>query len=180
VATDEKLVGPFPAGIPPAEYDRLRRRVLWAMPSGLYVLGSRAGSRRNLMTLNWASQVASDPKLLAISIEAAAVTHTLVHEGRVFSLNILDRNDRAVVRKFVKPLDDQGDPSELAGFPVRSHVTGAPILEQAAAWIECEVRQEVPCGSHTLFLGEVVGCGTRTSDDFEVLRMEDTRMNYGG
>jgi flavin reductase (DIM6/NTAB) family NADH-FMN oxidoreductase RutF len=180
VATDDKLVGPFPAGMGPEEYDRLRRRVLWTMPSGLYVLGSRAGSRRNLMTLNWASQVASDPKLLAVSIEVVAVTHALVREGRVFSLNIMDRNDRAVVRKFVKPLDDQGDPSELAGFPVRSHITGAPILELAAAWIECEVRQEVPCGSHTLFLGEVVGCGTRAGNDFEVLRMEDTRMNYGG
>jgi flavin reductase (DIM6/NTAB) family NADH-FMN oxidoreductase RutF len=180
VATDEQLIGPFPSGMEPAEYDRLRRRVLWAMPSGLYVLGSRAGSRRNLMTLNWASQVASDPKLLAVSIEAAALTHALVREGRVFALNIMDRNDRAVVRKFVKPLVDLGDPSELAGFPVRSDVTGAPILELAAAWIECEVRQEVPCGSHTLFLGEIVGCGTRAGHDFEVLRMEDTRMNYGG
>src|SRR6516162_2608045 len=104
----------------PAEYDRLRRRVLWAMPSGLYVLGSRAGSRRNLMTLNWASQVASDPKLLAVSIESAAVTRALVHEGRIFSLNIIDRKDRAVVRKFVKPLPDDGDPSELGGFAVES------------------------------------------------------------
>jgi flavin reductase (DIM6/NTAB) family NADH-FMN oxidoreductase RutF len=180
VATDETLIGPFPAGAEPEEYDRLRRRVLWTMPSGLYVLGSRAGRRRNLMTLNWASQVASDPKLLAVSIEDAALTHTLVREGRVFALNILDRNDRAVVRKFVKPLDDQGDPSELAGFRVHSHVTGAPILDLAGAWIECEVRQEVPCGSHTLFLGEIVGCGKRAGDDFEVLRMEDTRMNYGG
>ena len=28
------------------------RRVLWSMPYGLYVVGSRAGARRNLMTLN--------------------------------------------------------------------------------------------------------------------------------
>jgi flavin reductase (DIM6/NTAB) family NADH-FMN oxidoreductase RutF len=180
MATDEKLVGPFPAGVDPEDYDRLRRRVLWLMPSGLYVLGSRAGSRRNLMTLNWASQVASDPKLLAVSIESAAVTRALVHEGRIFSLNIIDRKDRAVVRKFVKPLPDDGDPSELGGFAVESMVTGAPVLELAAAWIECEVRQEVPCGSHTLFLGEIVGCGQRAGGDVEVLRMEDTRMNYGG
>jgi flavin reductase (DIM6/NTAB) family NADH-FMN oxidoreductase RutF len=180
VASDEKLVGPFPAGVEAETYDRLRRRVLWFMPSGLYVLGTRAGGRRNLMTLNWASQVASEPKLLAVSIESAAVTHALVEEGRVFSLNIIDRKDRAVVRKFVKPLDDDGDPSHLGGFAVESLVTGAPILELAAAWLECQVRQDVPCGSHTLFLGEIVGCGQRGAEDFEVLRMEDTRMNYGG
>jgi hypothetical protein len=34
------------------ESDKLRRRVLWTMPSGLYVVGSRDGDRRNLMTLN--------------------------------------------------------------------------------------------------------------------------------
>lgn len=46
-------IGPFPDGVDPVEYDKLRRRILWMMPSGLYVVGSRAGGRRNLMTLNW-------------------------------------------------------------------------------------------------------------------------------
>jgi len=174
------LVGPFPDGVDPAEYDRLRRRVLWAMPSGLYVLGSRAGGRRNLMTLNWACQVAADPKLVAVSVEVAAVTHGLVHDGAVFSLNILKREERSIVRKFVKALDDAGDPVTLAGFAVRAEATGAPVLDLAVAWLDCEVRTEVPCGSHTVFIGEVVSCGGQIGDGVEILRMEDTRMNYGG
>ena len=36
----EGPVPPFPEGADPDEYDRLRRRVLWKMPSGLYVVGS--------------------------------------------------------------------------------------------------------------------------------------------
>jgi flavin reductase (DIM6/NTAB) family NADH-FMN oxidoreductase RutF len=150
------------------------------MPSGIYLLGSRAGDRRNLMTLNWASQVAADPKLLAVSIEAEAVTHQLVHEGRAFVLNILDRADRAVVRKFSKPVADDGDPATLGGLAVRASATGAPIVQQAAAWVDCQVWREVPCGSHTLFIGEVVDCGGDPQASLEVLRMEDTRMNYGG
>jgi flavin reductase (DIM6/NTAB) family NADH-FMN oxidoreductase RutF len=51
----DEPVGPFPPGVDPVEYDKLRRRVLWSMPSGLYVVGSRHGDRRNLMTLNWAT-----------------------------------------------------------------------------------------------------------------------------
>jgi flavin reductase (DIM6/NTAB) family NADH-FMN oxidoreductase RutF len=156
------------------------------MPSGIYLLGSRAGDRRNLMTLNWASQVAADPKLLAVSIEAEAVTHGLVREGGSFVLNILDRADRAVVRKFSKPVAEStgsrgdSDPSSLGGLPVRASVTGAPIVEQAAAWLDCRVWGEVPCGSHTVFIGEVVDCGGDPQPGLEVLRMEDTRMNYGG
>ncbi len=173
-----RLSGPIPAGHDPDEYDRRRRRILWSLPTGLYVLGSRAAGRRNLMTLNWATQVATEPKLVGVSVEKAAVTHTLVAGGRAFTLNVLDRSDRAVVRKFVKPLEDGGDPAELAGFAVHEEVTGAPVLDLAAAWLDCRVSQEVDCGSHTLFVGEIVGCGGADTD--EVLRMEDTRMNYGG
>lgn len=156
--------------------------MLWSLPSGLYVLGSSDGERRNLMTLNWASQVSADPKLVAVGVEKAAVTHGLVDKGRCFSLNIIGRDDRAAVRKFVKPLTDEGDPASLGGFEVTAAVTGAPILAIAVAWLDCTLWQQVDCGSHTLFLGEIVDCGAATGDldRVEVLRMEDTRMNYGG
>ena len=54
--TSDGPVGPFPEGTDPETYDRLRRRVLWTMPSGLYVVGSRDGDRRNAMTLNWSKR----------------------------------------------------------------------------------------------------------------------------
>jgi flavin reductase (DIM6/NTAB) family NADH-FMN oxidoreductase RutF len=147
----------------------------------LYLLGTRAAGRRNLMTMNWATQVAVEPKLVAVSVEVAAVSHGLLREGRVFSLNILPREQRALVRKFVKPVDDEGVLEELAGLPLRAtgSGSGAPILAVAAAWLECEVRHELACGSHTLFVGEVVSCGG-DPDGLDPLRMEDTRMNYGG
>jgi flavin reductase (DIM6/NTAB) family NADH-FMN oxidoreductase RutF len=68
----------------------------------------------------------------------------------------------------------------LAGHVVRSARTGAPILASAAAWLDCEVREQLEVGSHTLFVGEVVDCGFGGDEDADVLRMEDTRMNYGG
>jgi flavin reductase (DIM6/NTAB) family NADH-FMN oxidoreductase RutF len=179
-ARTEEPVGPFPPGADPEEYDRLRRRVLWTMPSGLYVVGSRAGDRRNGMTLNWAVQVSVDPKLLAISVERAAFTHELVAEGRAFSLCIVDREDRAIVRKFTKPVEVDAEARTLNGFPYHDGRTGVPILDQAVAWLECEVRQEVPCGAYTLFVGEVVDAGFQKPEDTPVLRMEDTRLNYGG
>ncbi len=49
-------IGPYPPDVETDEgkdeYDRLRRRVLWTLPYGLYIVGSRAGERRNGMTLN--------------------------------------------------------------------------------------------------------------------------------
>ncbi|MGO9344668.1 MAG: flavin reductase family protein [Acidimicrobiales bacterium] len=171
----------------PGEDDRLRRRVLWTMPSGLYVLGSRSGARRNLMTLNWAMQVAMEPKLVAVSVQSTAVTHELVTESRVFAISILKREDRALVRKFVKPVDDSDVVVDASGSgtmreeAVRSDVTGAPVLAGAAAWLDCRVTTALALGSHSLFVGEVVGFGfSEAGEGVPVLRMEDTRMNYGG
>lgn len=169
------------AGNPDADdYDKLRRRVLWKMPSGLYVLGSRAGDRRNGMTLNWATQVGMEPKLIGVGVLKTAVTHQLVSDGRVFALNILDREDRAIVRKFVKPVDVDLDAKTLNGFPFHEARTGAPVLDQAVAYLDCEVRQAADCGDHTWFIGEVVEARFQKDEETPVLRMEDTRMNYGG
>ena len=177
----EGLVGPFPPGHDPEEYDRLRRRVLWSMPSGLYVLGSSdKEERRNGMTLNWATQVSSDPKLLGVSIEITAFTHELVSVGRDISLNIIDREDRAIVRKFTKPVEVDLAARTLNDFPFHDGVSGAPILDQAVAYLDCEVRESVVLGDHTLFLGEIVDAAFQKPEDTPVLRMEDTRMNYGG
>lgn len=177
-------IGPYPPGVETDEqkdeYDRLRRRVLWSMPYGLYVVGSRAGDRRNAMTLNWATQVSFEPKLVGIGIEKPALTHELVDEGGAFSLNTIDREDKAIVRKFTKPVDIDLDAGTLNGFAFREGVTGVPILTQAVAWVECEVRQRVDTGNHTFFIGEVIDAGFQKAEDTPVLRMEDTRMNYGG
>ena len=160
------------------EFDRLRRRVFWKMPSGLYIIGSRAGDRRNGMTANWSTQVASDPKLVAISVEMHAFTHELIVEAKVFSVNILDREDRAIVRKFTKPVEVTD--GQLNGFPFHDGKTGAPILDQALGYLDCEVRHALDLGSHTLFAGEVVDAAFQKDEETDVLRMEDTRMNYGG
>ncbi len=177
-------IGPYPPGVDTDEqkdeYDRLRRRVLWSLPSGLYLVGSRSGFKRNLMTVNWVSQVSFEPKLLAISIEKTAFTHELITEGQVFALNTVSRADRAIVRKFTKPVEVDADAMTLNGFPFHGGRTGAPILDQAPAYVDCEVRQTVDVGHHSMFIGEVVDVGFQAAEDTEVLRMEDTRMNYGG
>ena len=177
-------IGPYPPGVegPEAqdEYDRLRRRVLWTFPSGLYIVGSRAGERRNGMTLNWLTQVSFDPKLVAISVEDAAVTHELISEGKVFAVSTVAVEDRAIVRKFTKPVDVDLEALTLNGFAFQDGGSGAPILDQAPAYVDCEVRQTVDVGNHTLFIGEVVDAGFQADEETEVLSMDDTRLNYGG
>lgn len=183
------VIGPVPEGRDPDAYDRLRRRVLWSLPTGLYVIGSSAGTgnehRLNLMTASLVVQVATDPKLVAAAVDAGAVTAGLVTVGGSFSVNLIHREDRALVRRFVKPVTDvtrgpTGDVVALAGEPVALRAGGVPVLGRAAAFLVCAVRQRLELGSHVLFIGEVVDAGGPEEGDPDVLRMEDTRMSYGG
>jgi len=183
--TTPGVIGPFPPHVEGDEaedtYDRLRRRVLWTLPYGLYVLGSTDRSeRRNGMAINWVSQVSFDPKLIGVGVENTALTHELIESSGVFSLCTVARDDRAIIRKFTKPVDVNLDARTLNGFAYRDGVTGAPILLQAPAYVDCEVRNTVATGGHTFFIGEVMDCAFQAEEDTDVLRMEDTRMNYGG
>ena len=107
--------------------------------------------------------------------------HPRADRGREgVQLNLLPQEERAAVRKFVKPVEVDADGKTLNGFAFHDGRTGAPILDVAAAWVDCEVRQAVDCGGHTFFIGEVVDAGFQADEETPVLRMEDTRMSYGG
>ncbi|HEU4916719.1 MAG TPA: flavin reductase family protein, partial [Acidimicrobiia bacterium] len=67
----------------------------------------------------------------------------------------------------------------LNGRPVHQGVTGAPIFDESLAWLDCEVRQSMDLGTHTLFIGEVVAAGVN-DDDKRAAAMSDTKMKYGG
>ena len=89
----------------------------------------------------------------------------------MFALNLVAQDDRAIVRKFTKPVDVDLDARTLNGFPFHDGVTGAPILDQAVAYVDCEVRQPFELGDHTLFLGEIVDAAFQADEDTPVLAM---------
>jgi len=178
------------------EGDEVTRRVLWSLPTGLYVLGTvgEPGSGPwNLMTINLVTQVATAPRVVAFSVEADSLSAALISSGGVAALSVIAREDRALIRRFVKPASAvEVDPAlgtgSISGEPVAIVGSGAPVLRAAPAWLDLEIVGSTALGSHVLHLGKVVGAAAseafvagRASDRaFEVLRMEDTRMSYGG
>lgn len=165
------------------ELDRHRRRVLWAMPTGLYLIGGRDGDEINLMTANLVVQVCLEPKLVAVALERESVTLRLVRAGGAFTVSLLERAERDVVRRFVKPVveverSNDGTVLAMSGHPVTEvGPTRLPVLTSAAGFLSCTLARAEELGSHVLCIGEVTDVGGEPSD---VLRMEDTRMHYGG
>ena len=157
--------------------DELLNRVTWKIPNALALVGSRAGGERNAMTTSWITQLSMEPVLIGVGVDNGAVTHRLITNGGCFTVNLWDAEDTRVFVKFSKPANDEGD--TLNGRAVRAAATGAPVFEEAVAWMDCEVRHALDLGSHTLFVGEVVDAAIR-DDDARPASMTDTRMKYGG
>ena len=138
------------------------------------------------MTLNWATQVSREPVRLGIAVQKEAYTHELLMESENYSLNLLHRDDRGLVRKFVKPVAVDRETMTLNGIGFREGLLSTPILTSALAYLECRIEDRVDTGDHTFFVGDVVNAAFQNeaenagSERPPVLRMEDTRMNYGG
>jgi flavin reductase (DIM6/NTAB) family NADH-FMN oxidoreductase RutF len=160
-----------------APTDELLNTVTWKIPNALALVGSRAGDERNAMTTSWITQLAQEPVLIGVGVDNVAVTRRLIAEGGSFTVNLWDAADTKVFVKFSKPAVDDGE--TLNGRAVRAATTGAPVFEEAIAWMDCEVRHTLDLGSHTLFVGEVVDAGLR-DPEARAASMSDTRMKYGG
>ena len=152
-------------------------KVTWKIPNALALVGSRAGDERNAMTTSWISQLSMEPVLIGVGVDNDAITHRLITDGGSFTVNLWNADDTKVFVKFSKPALDDG--STLNGRPVRAATTGAPVFEEAVAWVDCEVRHALDLGTHTLFVGEVVDAAINDGEA-RAASMADTRMKYGG
>ena len=157
--------------------DELVNKVTWKIPNALALVGSRAGDEWNAMTTSWITQLSMDPVLVGIGVDNTAVTHRLISEGGSFTVNLWSADDTRVFVKFSKPAEFEE--MALNQRAVSEGVTGAPVFDEAIAYVDCEVRQTHDLGTHTLFIGEVIDAGVR-DDDARVASMSDTRMKYGG
>lgn len=157
--------------------DELINRITWKIPNALALVGSRAGDERNAMTTSWISQLSMEPVLIGIGVDNSAVTHRLITDGRCFTVNFWDSDDTRVFVKFSKPASYED--GTLNGRAVSEAATGAPVFDEAIAWMDCEVRQSVDLGTHTLFIGELMAAAIN-DDEKRSASMADTRMKYGG
>ena len=158
--------------------DRMTHEALRQLPYALYGVGvcGNGDGEMNASVVSWVTQCSFNPPLVAIAIRKPSRTYDLVKSGKVFSLNLLDKKDRKLMKTLERPSRSAGDKLGKVGHVEED--TGAPILRHAFAYAECKVRQIYEPGDHALVIGEVVHSGVRSHG--EPLMCADLKWHYGG
>lgn len=139
---------------------------------GLYVVGTKDKDAPHGMTANWITQVSFDPEIIAVAIEKDSHTKALLDESKVFSLSILKSGQKDVAAEFAKAKKEKE-------FRFMTKETGAPILAECAAYLDCRVVDSHPAGDHVIFFGEVVNSGI-LDEKADTLTLKETGWRYGG
>ena len=154
-----------------------KKVALRKIPHGVYIVGVKQGSQLNAFTATWFTQVSFTPPLVALGIKKDSHSFEMIKQGKVFSVNLLGKDQKPVAEHFVKPATVVGE--KLKDIRHRFGITGAPILEEAIAYVECELREIAnDLGDHAVVIGEVVEAGVRK--DEPALTLMDTGWHYGG
>ncbi len=110
------------------------------------------------MTANAFTSVSLDPPLVLGCVARSAHLHEQVHQAGRFAVSILAADQCLVAMHFAdrhRPADwQQFDAHEWFPGPC----TGAPLIANAAGWLECEVVDLFPGGDHTIVVARVMDC----------------------
>jgi flavin reductase (DIM6/NTAB) family NADH-FMN oxidoreductase RutF len=128
-------------------------------PSPVFCIGTyNEDGQPNLMTIVLGGMCSHNPPLFAVSLRAATQTHANIARRQAFTVNVPSA-------QLVKEVDYVGlvsgsktDKFAKCGLTaISSSVVDAPYVEQFATAAECEVRHTIALGSHTMFIGEILG-----------------------
>lgn len=126
------------------------RRVMGHFATGVTIVTSRLDGEPCAMTANSVTSVSLDPPLVLWCALATSVTLQGVRQSRYFAVNILDASKEQLARSFsVK------GKKTFAGVGHHSAKSGAPVLEDCLAWLDCSVYAEYEGGDHVIILGRV-------------------------
>ena len=115
-----------------------KKTALRMIPYGIYVLTAESKDGKvAASTVNWVTQTAFAPPLVVVGVKADSGAHAIIKESKVFALNMLGKDQKGQAFTFFKSLERDGN--TIGGEAFRKGSLGAPILENAPAFVECAV-----------------------------------------
>ena len=112
--------------------------------------GARAG-----LTATAVASLSDAPPMLLVCVQHTAGAHGLILAEKRFSVNLLTSEQRQVAQRFAGRHGISGE-ERFAGLQWITLTSGAPVLSDALASLDCELAEHHNFTTHTVFIGRVV------------------------
>ncbi len=133
------------------------RSVLGRFASGVTVVTARDSSDADCgMTVSAFSSLSLEPPLVLVCVEQRCKMHHVLMSTSQFAVNILALGQEAIARRFAERCEDR-----FQGIGYSRGITGAALLNDTLAYVECNLVDRYPGGDHTIFVGEVIAAAVR-------------------
>ena len=132
-------------------------KALYSIGYGLYIISSHKGKKLNGQVANTVFQITSQPPTIAVSINKENLTYEYIKQSKVFTASILAQDTPlAFIGHF--GFKSGRDIDKFKGINYKIGITKAPVVtDHTLAYLEAKVLQEVDAGTHSIFIGELVG-----------------------
>ena len=128
------------------------RDALRHFPAGVTLVTLKAGGETHGLTVSAFVSVSPDPPLIAVIIDHKHRAHALLElPDAVFAVNILGESDSALSDRFAWG----PEPDRFAAGRWTTAATGAPVLADAVAGLDCTIDSRHAAGTHTIYVGAV-------------------------
>jgi flavin reductase (DIM6/NTAB) family NADH-FMN oxidoreductase RutF len=154
-----------------------RRKALRLLSNGMYVITSRSGDHYGAATVTWISQASFKPPLIMAAIRTGSTVFKCLSSSGFAAIHVLGVNQQEVAQRFFFPTKTDG--SRINGEPFTEGATGAPILPNTPAHVECRVvKLLADVGDHAVVIFEVLEAECR--DLVRPLTIAESPWQYGG
>ena len=138
---------------------KLQRQIMGRFATGVTLLTTRFDEGILGMTANAVMSLSLEPPLVVVAVDKENSMHECLTQGKCFALNMLRADQEEISRRFAV-----SGPKDFSGLELTVAETGAPILVDAIAFVDCRLVEILPGGDHDMFIGEPVAGKTRDGD----------------
>lgn len=128
-----------------------QRRIMGLFATGVTVITTRVGEQLWGMTANAVCSLSLDPPLILFAVDRKGASYQVFSQCDFFAVNILTAEQDAISQRYAMP-----GPKDFTGLAIKTAVTGAPILADCLAYVDCRRAGVLSGGDHDIFLGEIV------------------------
>ncbi len=147
------------------------------LSNGVYVMTARHGEQYGGATVTWLSQASFQPPLLMAAIRRDSNVFRCLEGSGLAAIHIIGADQRDMAQRFFTPTTVEG--GSMNGEPFQLGRAQTPILENARAWVECELAHIVPgFGDHAVVLLKVIEAECRS--EVQPMTIAESPWQYGG